>query len=143
MSRRSKRTDSKSDPVEHRRPIRRPLPPLPEVVLARRPAGSQAAPPRDVAPSVAVPPSEDGTPVPSPAPSKRVVRIIGQHAAGSDADDEGRKLLSRLLATEGSLAPHRLPVFEQRLKRLEENADHPETRRRAVQLRRALRTSGN
>ena len=36
--------------------------------------------------------------------------------------------------------PIQLPVFEQRLKRLEEGADNPETRRGAAELRRALRT---
>jgi len=37
-------------------------------------------------------------------------------------------------------APIQLPVFEQRLKRLEEGAEEAETRNRAAQLRRVLRT---
>jgi hypothetical protein len=37
-------------------------------------------------------------------------------------------------------APVQLPVFEQRLKRLEEGAEEAETRNRAAQLRRVLRT---
>jgi hypothetical protein len=37
-------------------------------------------------------------------------------------------------------APIKLPVFEQRLKRLEDGAENPETRRRAAELRRVLRT---
>jgi hypothetical protein len=37
-------------------------------------------------------------------------------------------------------APVQLPIFEQRLKRLEEGAETAETRERAAQLRRALRT---
>ena len=36
--------------------------------------------------------------------------------------------------------PIKLPVFEQRLKRLEDSAENPETRNRAADLRRALRT---
>jgi hypothetical protein len=36
--------------------------------------------------------------------------------------------------------PIKLPVFEQRLKRLEDSAEDPETRRRAAELRRVLRT---
>ncbi len=36
--------------------------------------------------------------------------------------------------------PEKLPVFEQRLKRLEESAEEPETRQRAAELRRVLRT---
>lgn len=36
--------------------------------------------------------------------------------------------------------PIQLPVFEQRLKRLEEDAEGAETRRRAAELRRVLRT---
>jgi uncharacterized protein YdhG (YjbR/CyaY superfamily) len=36
--------------------------------------------------------------------------------------------------------PIKLPVFEQRLKRLEDGAENPETRRRAAELRRVLRT---
>jgi len=37
-------------------------------------------------------------------------------------------------------APVQLPVFEQRLKRLEEDAEDAETRKRAAELRRVLRT---
>ena len=37
-------------------------------------------------------------------------------------------------------APIKLPVFEQRLKRLEDGAENLETRRRAAELRRVLRT---
>jgi hypothetical protein len=37
-------------------------------------------------------------------------------------------------------APIQLPVFEQRLKRLEDGADEAETRNRAAELRRVLRT---
>lgn len=36
--------------------------------------------------------------------------------------------------------PIKLPVFEQRLKRLEDSAENPETRSRAAELRRVLRT---
>ncbi len=36
--------------------------------------------------------------------------------------------------------PIKLPVFEQRLKRLEDSAEDPETRTRAAELRRVLRT---
>jgi hypothetical protein len=36
--------------------------------------------------------------------------------------------------------PIKLPVFEQRLKRLEDSAEDPETRARAADLRRVLRT---
>lgn len=36
--------------------------------------------------------------------------------------------------------PIQLPIFEQRLKRLEEGAENPETRARAAELRRVLRT---
>lgn len=36
--------------------------------------------------------------------------------------------------------PIKLPVFEQRLKRLEDSAENSETRSRAAELRRALRT---
>ncbi|HEY4102694.1 MAG TPA: hypothetical protein VGM44_02350 [Polyangiaceae bacterium] len=36
--------------------------------------------------------------------------------------------------------PIKLPVFEQRLKRLEDSAENPETRTRAAELRRVLRT---
>ncbi|HWZ88855.1 MAG TPA: hypothetical protein VNW92_08390 [Polyangiaceae bacterium] len=37
-------------------------------------------------------------------------------------------------------SPIKLPVFEQRLKRLEDSAENPETRSRAAELRRVLRT---
>jgi hypothetical protein len=37
-------------------------------------------------------------------------------------------------------SPIMLPVFEQRLKRLEEGAESPDTRSRAAELRRVLRT---
>lgn len=52
--------------------------------------------------------------------------------------------VGRALAVLGSLldhqAPIKLPVFEQRLKRLEDSAEDPETRTRAAELRRVLRT---
>lgn len=55
--------------------------------------------------------------------------------------DEGRarqalEVLSRILQHE---KPKQLPVFDQRLRRLEEHADDPTTRAAAAELRRALR----
>jgi hypothetical protein len=186
MSRRSKRTDPKSDPPERRRAARRPLAPLPEVVLARRPASTSPPARVDsevVAPAIA---SAEVTPV---APPRRAARIVTSPAAVDDVELERRHLLSRLLDSEGPAAvtraanaykkggfqfpeeqpvhlallehsdeaevcsaldvltalldeqaPIKLPVFEQRLKRLEDGAENPETRRRAAELRRVLRT---
>lgn len=186
MSRRSKRTDSHSDPAEKRRAGRRPLPPLPEVVLARRPASARPTAPIEVeVPAPAAP----MTAVPPAAPARRAARIVSSPTATDDVELERRHLLSRLLDSEGpagvtraanaykkggfefpeeqpvqlallehsdeaevcsALAvltallddqpPIKLPVFEQRLKRLEEGAESPETRRRAAELRRVLRT---
>lgn len=55
--------------------------------------------------------------------------------------DEGRarqalEVLARILQHE---KPKQLPVFDQRLRRLEEHADDPTTRAQAAELRRALR----
>jgi hypothetical protein len=56
--------------------------------------------------------------------------------------DEGE--VCNALAVLGALldqqTPIKLPVFEQRLKRLEDSAENPETRSRAAELRRVLRT---
>jgi hypothetical protein len=186
MSRRSKRTDSKSDQPERRRPGRRPLAPLPEVVLARRPASTTPpAPVESVAPAAA-PAAIDTAQV---APARRAARIVAGPVAVDDTELERRHLLSRLLESEGpgavtraanaykkggfqfpeeqpvqlallehsdeaevcsaldvltalldEQAPIKLPVFEQRLKRLEDGAENAETRRRAAELRRVLRT---
>jgi len=194
MSRRSKRTDPKSDPAERRHPARRPLAPLPEVVLARRP-GSVSPPAYISARSALAPeaeaaerPAEAATLHENPRPSPRAARIISS-AALDDTELERRHLLTRLLESEGPAAvtraaaayrkggfqfpaeqsvqlkllehkdeaevvsalavlaelldvqpPIQLPVFEQRLKRLEEAADNSETRHRAAGLRRVLRT---
>ncbi|MEO6603443.1 MAG: hypothetical protein ABIQ16_26405 [Polyangiaceae bacterium] len=186
MSRRSKRTDPKSDQPERRRAARRALAPLPEVVLARRPAS--ASPPARVESEVVAPaePSVEATPA---APARRAARIVTSPAAVDEAELERRHLLSRLLDSEGpgavtraanaykkggflfpeeqlvqlallehsdeaevcsaldvltalldEQAPIKLPVFEQRLKRLEDGAENLETRRRAAELRRVLRT---
>ena len=187
MSRRSKRTDPKSDQAEHRRPARRAIAPLPEVVLARRPASS--SPPAShverVPPAPAAPPEPETLPV----ASKRSARIVGAPIAVDDQELERRHLLARLLDSEGPAqvtraanayrkagfrfpdeqpvqlkllehsdeavvcaaldvlttlldqqAPIKLPVFEQRLKRLEDGADEAATRARAAELRRVLRT---
>ena len=187
MSRRSKRPDKKSDKPE-RRPQRRHAPPLPEVVLARRPAVASPS-----ANAVAQPgPSEQLAAQPEApilAAPKRAARIITQSTALDDAELERRHLLSRLLDSEGPSAvtraanayrkggfsfpdeqpvqlkllehsdegevchalevlatlldrqtPIKLPVFEQRLKRLEDSAENQETRTRAAELRRVLRT---
>jgi hypothetical protein len=188
MSRRSKRPDKKSDKAERARPPRRHAPPLPEVVLARRPpngsppadTGAQPRPADTIAP-----PAE----TPILAPPKRAARIITQTTALDEAELERRQLLSRLLDSEGPSAvtraanayrkggfsfpdeqpvqlkllehsdegevchalevlaslldrqpPIKLPVFEQRLKRLEDSAENQETRTRAAELRRVLRT---
>lgn len=48
--------------------------------------------------------------------------------------------LDALTALLDEQAPIKLPVFEQRLKRLEDGAENPETRQRAAELRRVLRT---
>ncbi|HEY1535771.1 MAG TPA: hypothetical protein VGF76_17240 [Polyangiaceae bacterium] len=186
MSRRSKRTDPKSDKPERGRPARRQLAPLPEVVLARRPqsapapASSSTAEPSTVAP---LPNPEASGPV------KRAARIVTGAVAVDDAELERRHLLSRLLdsVTPGAVTraanayrkagfsfpeeqpvqlkllehadevvvcsalevltalldqqpPIMLPVFEQRLKRLEEGAENADTRNQAAELRRVLRT---
>ena len=187
MSRRSKRTDPKSDQAERRRPIRRATAPLPEVMLARRPAS--ASPP--ALPSEPTLPLPAAAPEPEAArlPSKRAARIVGTPAAADDSELERRHLLARLLDSEGPAAitraanayrkggflfpeeqqvqlkllehtdeaevcaalgilatlldeqaPIQLPVFEQRLKRLEDGAEERETRTRAAELRRVLRT---
>jgi hypothetical protein len=189
MSRRSKRSDAKSgNPAkpERGRPTRRPLAPLPEVMLARRPARSLAPPAPALAAPAAAPESRIDQP---PQPAKRAVRIVkGAVAQGNGAEDR-RHLLDRLLDSEGpgavtraanaykeagfefpdeqpvqlkllqhadeaevcralgvlatlldEQAPIKLPVFEQRLKRLEDSAEDPETRVRAAELRRVLRT---
>jgi hypothetical protein len=187
MSRRSKKTDPKSDPAERRRPSRRPLL-LPEVVLARRPTSTSppaaSAEPKTVALSSPLPELETHS-----VPAKRAARIVKSPPAIDDSELERRHLLSRLLDSEGPGAvtraakayrkggfqfpeeqlvqlkllehsdevevltaldvlsalldqqpPVKLPVFEQRLKRLEDGAENPETRSRAAELRRVLRT---
>ena len=191
MSRRSKRTDPKSDQAEPRRPARRATVPLPEVVLARRPASASPSPNSatrgaDEAPPQAARASEADS---APVANKRAARIVGAPVAVDDSELERRHLLTRLLDSEGPAqvtraanayrkagfqfpeeqpvqlkllehsdeaevyaalevlttlldeqAPIQLPVFEQRLKRLEEGAEEAETRNRAAQLRRVLRT---
>jgi len=192
MSRRSKRTDPKSDQAksgqaEHRRPARRAPAPLPEVMLARRPASvNPAALPAPPAPSLVTTAPETA---PLPTASKRAARIVGSPVAVDDTELERRHLLARLLDSEGPAAvtraanayrkggfpfpeeqpvqlkllehtdeaevcaalevltalldqqaPIKLPVFEQRLKRLEDGAEEAETRARAAELRRVLRT---
>jgi hypothetical protein len=190
MSRRSKRADPKSgNPAkpERGRPARRQLAPLPEVMLARRPASSPApASAQLVAPAA----SPEAKKVDEPtSPAKRAARIVTGAVALDDAEVERRHLLERLLDSEGPGAvtraanaykkggfdfpeeqlvqlkllehtdesevcnalgvltalldeqpPIKLPVFEQRLKRLEDSAEDPETRARAAELRRVLRT---
>ena len=56
--------------------------------------------------------------------------------------DEGEvcTALDILTALLDQQPPVQLPVFEQRLKRLEDGAENSETRRRAAELRRVLRT---
>ena len=56
--------------------------------------------------------------------------------------DEGEvcHALEVLAALLDQQTPIKLPVFEQRLKRLEDSAENPETRSRAAELRRVLRT---
>lgn len=192
MSRRSKRTDAKSEPAksgqaERRRPARRAPAPLPEVVLARRPASvNPAALPHDPQPPSTAPAPEVE---PVAIANKRAARIVGAPAAVDDTELERRHLLARLLDSEGPAAvtraanayrkggfqfpeeqlvqlkllehsdeaevcsalgvlaalldqqpPIKLPVFEQRLKRLEDGAEEAETRNRATELRRVLRT---
>jgi hypothetical protein len=187
MSRRSKRTDPKSDKPERGRPARRQLPPLPEVVLARRPQSA----PAPASSSTAVPSSEPPVSKVEEAtgPVKRAARIVTGAVAVDDAELERRHLLSRLLdsVTPGAVTraanayrkagfsfpeeqpvqlkllehadeavvcsalevltalldqqpPIMLPVFEQRLKRLEEGAENVDTRNQAAELRRVLRT---
>lgn len=189
MSRRSKQPDPKSGQAERRRPTPRPLAPLPEVVLARRPASVSPRAPEAPRPGAAqpaeVPESESALPI---APAKRSARIVVNPAASDEVELERQRLLSRLLRSEGpgvtraanayrkggfefpneqlvqlkllehadesevchalevltalldEQPPIQLPVFEQRLKRLEEDAENVETRRRAEELRRVLRT---
>lgn len=186
MSRRSKRTDPKSEQPERRRAGRRPLAPLPEVVLARRPVSARPAAP--VQTIVAAPAAASDAALPA-APARRAARIVTGPVAVDDVELERRHLLARLLDSEGpgavtraanaykkggfqfpqeqpvqlallehsdeaevcsaldvltalldEQAPIKLPVFEQRLKRLEDGAENPETRRRAAELRRVLRT---
>jgi hypothetical protein len=192
MSRRSKRTDPKSDqaksgPAERRRPARRATAPLPEVMLARRPASvSPSALRLESAPSPTAPEPEAAA---APVATKRAARIVGAPVAVDEVELERRHLLARLLDSEGPAAvtraanayrkggfrfpeeqpvqlkllehtdeaevrtaldvltalldqqaPIKLPVFEQRLKRLEDGADDAETRARAAELRRVLRT---
>ncbi|HEY3666566.1 MAG TPA: hypothetical protein VGL19_11220 [Polyangiaceae bacterium] len=187
MSRRSKRTDPKSDKPERARPARRPQAHLPEVMFARRPQSVPAA----ASPSAAAPPSTPPSekPLDAAGPVKRAARIVPFAAPLDDAEVERRHLLSRLLdsVTPGAVTraanayqkagfsfpeeqpvqlkllehsdeavvshalevlttlldeqpPIMLPVFEQRLKRLEEGAESPDTRSRAAELRRVLRT---
>jgi hypothetical protein len=187
MSRRSKRTDPKSDQAERRPQARRGSAPLPEVMLARRPA---SAPPAANAAPPALPLVAPATEVEAqPVASKRAARIVGAPVALDDAELERRHLLARLLDSEGPAAitraakayrkggfqfpaeqlvqlkllehtdeaevcaaldvltalldeqtPIKLPVFEQRLKRLEDGAEDAATRSRAAELRRVLRT---
>jgi hypothetical protein len=187
MSRRSKRPDPKSDQAERPRAVRRRAAPLPEVVLARRPASVRPpALPDDALPAPAAPAPEVE---PAPVAGKRAARIVGTPAAIDDTELERRHLLARLLDSEGPAqvtraakayrkggfqfpeeqqvqlkllehsdeaevctaldvltalldqqAPIKLPVFEQRLKRLEDGAEEAETRSRAAELRRVLRT---
>ncbi|HYQ42236.1 MAG TPA: hypothetical protein VER11_09710 [Polyangiaceae bacterium] len=194
MSRRSKRTDPKSGKAEpksgkgERRhpPARRGMAPLPEVMLARRPAAVAPDATRVEAspPIVAITAHAEA----APPVAKRAARIVGAPAV-DESELERRHLLSRLLESEGPAAvtraatayrksgfqfpeeqlvqlkllehrdeaevcaaldvltglldqqaPIQLPVFEQRLKRLEDGADEAETRARAAELRRVLRT---
>src|SRR4051794_4529637 len=102
MSRRNKRTDPKSDQAEQRRPARRAPAPLPEVMLARRPASVQ--PPAhelEAAPAPAVP-ATDAEPL--AVVNKRVARIVGTPLAADDSELERRHLLARLLESEGPRA---------------------------------------
>jgi hypothetical protein len=55
-------------------------------------------------------------------------------------DAEVCAALGVLAALLDQQAPIQLPVFEQRLKRLEDGAEEAETRNRAAELRRVLRT---
>ena len=188
MSRQSKRPDAKSDSPDRRRPARRPVAPLPEVVLARRPASTCPPPPVAAAARAAAVTSASEVAAPA-ASAKRAARIVSSPAALNDAELERRHLLARLLGSEGSAAvtrtanaykkggfpfpqeqavqlkllehtdenevcsaldvltalldeqpPIMLPIFEQRLKRLEDGAENLETRSRAAELRRVLRT---
>jgi hypothetical protein len=187
MSRRSKRTDPKSDKPERGRPVRRQLVPLPEVVLARRPQSAPAPASTDTSTLSSEAPSSKIEEAPGPV--KRSARIVTGAVALDEAELERRQLLSRLLdsVTPGAVTraanayrkagfsfpeeqpvqlkllehadeavvcsaldvltalldqqpPIMLPVFEQRLKRLEEGAENADTRNRAAELRRVLRT---
>jgi len=189
MSRRSKRTDPKSDQADRPRPARRGAAPLPEVVLARRPASaSPSAQPGEPLPSEPAPARAAEAAEAMPVANKRAARIVGAPLV-DDSELERRHLLARLLDSEGPAqvtraanayrkggfqfpgeqavqlkllehtdeaevctalgvltvlldeqAPIQLPVFEQRLKRLEDGAEDAETRSRAAELRRVLRT---
>src|SRR5437763_1851991 len=101
MSRRSKRTDPASDQAEHRRSGRRAAVPLPEVMLARRPA---CAPPPLLGAPLAPPlPPAASPPEPLALASKRAARIVGAPLA-DDSERERRHLLERLLESEGPAA---------------------------------------
>jgi hypothetical protein len=187
MSRRSKRTDSKSDKPERGRPSRQKLAPLPEVMFARRPQSA----PAPASTSTTEPAAEATAPTPeeASAPVKRAARIVTGPVAVDEVELERRHLLARVLdsVTPGAVtraanayqkagfsfpaeqpvqlkllehadeavvcgalevlttlldeqSPIMLPVFEQRLKRLEEGAENADTRTRAAELRRVLRT---
>jgi hypothetical protein len=187
MSRRSKRTDPKSDKPERGRPVRRQLAPLPEVMFARRPQSAPApASTSTLEPEAETPAAKPEEPS---GPVKRAARIVTGPVAVDEVERERRHLLSRVLdsVTPGAVtraanayrkagfsfpaeqpvqlkllehadeavvcsaleelaalldeqAPIMLPVFEQRLKRLEEGAENADTRARAAELRRVLRT---
>ncbi len=187
MSRRSKRTDPKSDRAEHRRPAPRATAPLPEVMLARRPASMSPTALSSAPVTPLAPPAPEAEA--APVASKRAARIVATPSTVDDSELERRHLLARLLDSEGPAAvtraanayrkggfqfpeeqlvqlkllehkdeaevcaalgvltalldqqaPIKLPVFEQRLKRLEDGAEEAETRNRAAELRRVLRT---
>ncbi|MEP7050973.1 MAG: hypothetical protein ABJB12_11485 [Pseudomonadota bacterium] len=190
MSRRSKPANGKSDKSGARdrpRAARRPQAPLPEVMLARRPASVPAVALPD--PALSTPEARPALPQQPFVPVKRAARIITGAAPVDDTELERRHLLARLLDCVGPAAvtraakaylnggfsfpeeqavqlkllehsdeaevaralevltklldqqaPVQLPIFEQRLKRLEEGAESAETRERAAQLRRVLRT---
>jgi hypothetical protein len=189
MSRRTKKPDSKSDKAERGRPPRRHAPPLPEVVLARRPRSAAPSPSEQGDTSTEINAPSPEVDAPATTPAKRAARIVTSAASLDDAELERRHLLSRLLDSEGPSAitraanayrkggfsfpqeqpvqlkllehsdeaevcgalevlaslldqqtPIKLPVFEQRLKRLEDSAENAETRSRAAELRRVLRT---
>jgi hypothetical protein len=180
-----------------RKPKRAPLP-EPILIVARRPgapaptrrrprrAGEGMGLAAEPAEAVAVPAAKPAT-TPPPRRSSRIVQA--DPSAGDETELERRKLLTRLLGSEGSGAvtraalayreagfefpreqsvqlkllehqdeqqvcaamellaeildaepPIQVPVFEQRLRRIEEVADDPLVRDRARDLRRALRS---